>query len=386
MKVGAASSRESCFSGWKPLLRRVSLIGPGTSRYADEFSMPKDKKQNILEIDRTELIAWLDGRGIELYRADQILKWIYLRQTDRFDRMTDIAKDIRPLLDDHFRISRLQIENIETSKDGSRKYLFKLEDGKYIESVLIPERDHYTLCISTQVGCAQNCRFCFTAIGGFQRNLTKAEIVSQVRDVKNDSQDSMPLSNLVFMGMGEPLANYKNLVDAVAVITDSSLGLGFAGRRVTVSTAGLASRLADLGRDTRVNLAVSLNATDNPTRSRLMPINRKFPIEKLLKVCQQFPLPGGRRITFEYVLLKDVNDTDKDANRLAKLLRPIKSKINLIPFNPHEGCQYQRPNEDRILRFQKILIDKNYTVMIRQSKGEDISAACGQLAVKGSQS
>ena len=341
------------------------------------------KKQNILELDRKNLIAWLDNQGIEPYRADQILKWIYLRQTDRFDRMTDIAKDIRPLLNDHFTISRLKIENIETSKDGSRKYLFKLEDGKYIESVLIPERDHYTLCISSQVGCAQNCRFCLTARGGFQRNLTKAEIVSQVRDVKSDLQDSMPLSNLVFMGMGEPLANYKNLVDAIAVICDSSLGLGFAGRRVTVSTAGLASRLADLGRDTRVKVAVSLNATDNVTRNRLMPINRKFPIEKLLKACQNFPLRGGQRITFEYVLLQDVNDTDKDAGRLAKLLRPIKAKINLIPFNPYEGCQYQRPNEDRILRFQKILIDHNYTVMIRQSKGQDISAACGQLAVKG---
>jgi 23S rRNA (adenine2503-C2)-methyltransferase len=350
--------------------------------YGNLINMQHTEKQNILELDRKELIAWLDDQAIEPYRADQILKWIYLRQADRFDRMTDIAKDIRLLLDDHFTISRLQIENIEISKDGSRKYLFKLEDEKYIESVLIPERDHYTLCISSQVGCAQNCRFCLTASGGFQRNLTKAEIVSQVRDVKNDLQDSMPLSNLVFMGMGEPLANYQNLVGAIAVITDSSLGLGFAGRRVTVSTAGLVSRLADLGRDTRANLAVSLNATDNATRNRLMPINRKFPIEKLLKACQQFPLPGGRRITFEYVLLKEVNDSFEDANRLAKLLRPIKAKINLIPFNPHEGCQYQRPSEDRILRFQKILIDKNYTVMIRQSKGQDISAACGQLAVR----
>jgi 23S rRNA (adenine2503-C2)-methyltransferase len=345
--------------------------------------MLNTKKQNILELDRKELIAWLNGQRIEPYRADQILKWIYLRQTDRFDRMTDIAKDIRPLLDDHFTISRLQIENVETSIDGSRKYLFKLEDGKYIESVLIPERDHYTLCISSQVGCAQNCRFCLTASGGFQRNLTRGEIVSQIRDIKNALQDSMSLSNLVFMGMGEPLANYKNLVGAIAVITDSSHGLGFAGRRVTVSTAGLASRLSDLGRDTRVNLAVSLNAADNATRSRLMPINRKFPIEKLLKACQNFPLRGGRRITFEYVLLKDVNDSFEDAKRLARLLRPIKAKINLIPFNPHKGCQYQQPNEDHILRFQKILIDKNYTVMIRQSKGQDISAACGQLAANG---
>ena len=344
--------------------------------------MLNEKKKNILDLDRNELIGWLNGQRIEPYRADQILKWIYLRQTDRFERMTDIAKEIRSLFDDHFAISRLQIENIETSKDGSRKYLFKLKDEKYIESVLIPERDHYTLCISSQVGCAQNCEFCLTASGGFQRNLTKAEIVSQVRDVKNNLQDSMPLSNLVFMGMGEPLANYKNLVDAIEVITDSSLGLGFAGRRVTVSTAGLVSRLADLGRDTRVNLAVSLNATDNATRSRLMPINRKFPIEKLLEACQDFPLRGGRRITFEYVLLKGVNDSVKNARRLADLLRPIKSKINLIPFNSHPGCRYQRPDEDTILRFQQTLIDKNYTVMIRQSKGQDISAACGQLAGK----
>jgi len=341
-----------------------------------------DKKINILELSKERFASWLEGRQIESYRAAQVFKWIYLRQADRFDLMTDIAKDIRPLLEDHFTIDRLQTENVETSIDGSRKYLFKLEDGERIESVLIPERDHYTLCISSQVGCAQDCRFCLTAGGGFQRNLSKAEIVSQVRDIKNELQDSMPLSNLVFMGMGEPLANYKNLVAAIHAITDSSFGLGFASRRVTVSTAGIVSRLADLGRDTRVNLAISLNATDNQTRNRIMPINRKFPIEKLLKACQQFPLPGGRRITFEYVLLKDVNDSVEDAYRLAELLRPIKSKINLIPFNSHEGCQYQRPDEDTILRFQKILIDKNYTVMIRQSKGQDISAACGQLAVK----
>jgi 23S rRNA (adenine2503-C2)-methyltransferase len=345
--------------------------------------MLNDKKKNILELDRNQLVSWLGTRKIEPYRADQILKWIYLRQTDRFELMTDIAKDIRPFLKEYFTISRLQIENVETSKDGSRKYLFKLEDGKRIESVLIPERDHYTLCISSQAGCAQDCRFCLTARGGFQRNLSKAEIVSQVRDIKNELEDSMPLSNLVFMGMGEPLANYKNLVDAIEVITDSSFGLGFASRRVTVSTAGLVSRLAALCRDTRVNLAISLNATDNQTRSRLMPINRKFPIEKLLKACQDVPLSGGRRITFEYVLLKDVNDSVEDARRLVKLLRPIKSKINLIPFNSYDGCRYQRPDEDTILRFQKILIDKNYTVMIRQSKGQDISAACGQLAAKG---
>ncbi len=338
------------------------------------------EKPNILELDKVELVAWLDQQGVEPYRADQILKWIYTRQTDSFDRMTDLSNDLRAHLADHFTIYRLSVEHIATSKDGTRKYVFKLKDGKRIESVLIPERDHYTLCISSQVGCAQGCEFCLTAKIGFQRNLSQAEIVSQVRDIKNDLKDPKSLTNLVFMGMGEPLANYQNLVAAIQIITDGRFGFGFAGRRVTVSTAGLASRLADLGRDTRANLAVSLNATENRTRSRLMPINRKFPIEKLLDACRHFPLPGGRRITFEYVLLKGVNDSADDARRLAKLLRQTKSKINLIPFNSHQGCPYQRPDEDTILRFQKILIDKNYTVMIRRSKGQDIAAACGQLA------
>ena len=340
------------------------------------------EKINILELSKDRFVSWLEERHIESYRAAQVFKWIYLRQVDRFDLMTDIAKDIRTLLEDHFTIDRLQIENIETSKDGSRKYLFTLKDGKCIESVLIPERDHYTLCTSSQVGCAQGCRFCLTARGGLQRNLSKAEIVSQVRDVKNVLDDSKPLSNVVFMGMGEPLANYKNLVAAIEIITDSRFGLGFAGRRVTVSTAGLVPRLASLGRDTKVNLAVSLNAADNHTRDRLMPINRKYPIEKLLEACRLFPLTGGRRITFEYVLLKNVNDSNEDARRLAKLLRPIKSKINLIPFNSHEGCPFQRPDEDAIVRFQNILIERNYTVIIRRSKGQDISAACGQLRAR----
>jgi 23S rRNA (adenine2503-C2)-methyltransferase len=349
----------------------------------NSFNMLDDKKQNILELTRQQLVLWLTDRKIAAYRADQIHKWAYMRQADRFDVMTDLAKDIRALLGQHFAIGRLQKENIETSKDGSRKYLFKLQDGKRIESVLLPERDHYSLCISSQVGCAHDCGFCLTARGGFQRNLSKAEIVAQVRDVKNDLNDSMPLSNLVFMGMGEPLANFKNLVEAIDVITDNRIGLGFAERRVTVSTAGLVPKLAALGRDTKVNLAVSLNATDNATRNRLMPINRKYPIEKLLEACQHYPLPRGRLITFEYVLLKGVNDSVEDAHRLAKLLRPIKAKINLIPFNPYEDCQYERSQEDVIHRFQKILIEKKYTAIIRQSKGQDISAACGQLCAKG---
>jgi 23S rRNA (adenine2503-C2)-methyltransferase len=340
-------------------------------------------KQNILELDRNALVSWLADQRIESYRADQIMKWLYARQTDSFDLMTDLSKDFRNQLARHFSIDRLAIDHIATSKDGTRKYVFQLNDAKRIESVLIPERDHYTLCLSSQVGCAQGCGFCLTAKMGIQRNLSMAEIVSQVRDIKNDLKDPKSLTNLVFMGMGEPLANYGNLVAAIQIITDGNYGFAFAGRRVTVSTAGLVYRLADLGRDTPANLAVSLNAADNDTRSRLMPINRKYPIEKLLEACRHFPLRGGRRITFEYVLLKDVNDSADDAHRLAKLLRPVKSKINLIAFNSHPGCSYQRPPEDTVLRFQKILIDENYTVMIRRSKGQDILAACGQLATYG---
>jgi len=337
---------------------------------------------NIIELTRAQLVAWLAERDIVSYRADQILKWIYLRQADSFDVMTNLSKDIRGLLAQHFVIGRLEAEKIEISRDGSRKYLFKLSDGKRIESVLIPEKDHYTLCVSSQVGCAQGCLFCLTATGGFERNLTRAEIIAQVRDIKKELDDPEQLSNIVFMGMGEPLANYKNLVSALDTITDNDAGLRFATRRITVSTAGLATRFAALGRDTKVNLAISLNATDNETRSRLMPLNRNYPIEALLEACRKFPLPAGRRITFEYILIKGLNDSAADARRLAKLLQPIRCKINLIPLNVHQGCAFERPPESVIQAFYKILFDKNYTVIIRRSKGQDISAACGQLRAR----
>jgi 23S rRNA (adenine2503-C2)-methyltransferase len=341
-----------------------------------------NKKINILELTRDELIDWLAEREIAAYRADQIRKWIYLRQVDDFDLMTDISKEIRGLLARHFTVGRLGVERIETSRDGSRKYLFRLDDGRYIETVLIPERDHYTLCVSSQVGCAQGCLFCLTAAGGFERNLTRGEIVAQVRDIKSELEDPERLSNIVFMGMGEPLANFKNLVSAIGAITDNDAGLRFAGRRVTVSTAGLVPRIVALGRETKVNLAVSLNATDNETRSRLMPINRAYPLEELLEACRQFPLQPGRRITFEYILIKGINDSKDDAERLVKLLHSIRSKINLIPFNPHEGCDFKRPTEAAIKAFYDILFAKNYTVIIRRSKGQDISAACGQLRAR----
>jgi len=340
---------------------------------------PTDKIE-IKDLTKDQLVEWLSERNIAAYRASQIFKWIYLRQHDSFETMSDIGKDVRMLLADRFTIGRLQRLQVETSTDGSRKYLFQLNDGNLIESVLIPERDHFTLCISSQVGCAQNCRFCLTARRGFIRNLTSGEIIAQVRDILVDLHDTHPLTNLVLMGMGEPLANYRRVVDALSVITNSDEGLKFSTRRVTLSTAGLVSKLDDLGRDTRINLAVSLNATDNAVRDRIMPINRKYPIERLIEACRRFPLSSGRRITFEYILMQEINDSEQDAHRLAKLLHPVRAKVNLIPFNAFAGSPFSRPDDRVILRFQEILLNHHYTAVIRQSKGQDISAACGQLS------
>ncbi len=319
---------------------------------------------NILNVSRQQLVDWLGERGIAAYRAGQIVKWIYRRQKDSFAEMSDIAKEVRALLPQHFRIPRLEVRATRTSADGTRKYLFGLEDGESVESVLIPERDHFTLCVSSQVGCAQNCRFCLTAKSGLRRNLTRGEILAQVRDIRHDLPESELLSNLVFMGMGEPLANLENLLGALEVITDSDVGLGFAAKRVTVSTAGLVPQMLEFGRRSRASLAVSLNATDNATRSRLMPINARYPLEVLLEACRTYPLPPGRRITFEYILIRGINDTPEDARRLARLLHPIRCKVNLIPFNPHEGSEFKRPPEETIL--------------------QDISAACGQLRARSS--
>ena len=343
---------------------------------------PVVEQTDILNMTRQQLAGWLAERGIAAYRAGQILKWIHRRQKDDFAAMSDIAKEVRALLPQHFRIPCLEVRAVQTSADGTRKYLFGLEDGEAIESVLIPERDHFTLCVSSQVGCGLNCRFCLTAKSKLRRNLTCGEIIAQVRDIKRGLAAPEQLSNLVFMGMGEPLANLENLLAALEIILDSDVGLGFAARRVTVSTAGLVPQMLEFGRRSRASLAVSLNAADNETRSRLMPINDRYPLEELMEACRSYPLPPGRRITFEYILIKGVNDSPEDARRLARLLHPVRCKVNLIPFNPHEGSGFERPAEEAILAFQEILLGKHFTVIIRQSKGQDISAACGQLRAR----
>ena len=356
----------------------MRIYGPNNGKSMKTHQSGTD----IKDLTKDALAGWFEDHGMRPFRATQVFKWLYLQQADTFEQMTDLGIGTRELLSRHFSNRRLSLKQVAVSGDGSEKYLFELRDGNLIESVLIPEKDHSTLCISSQVGCGQGCRFCLTAQSGLIRNLTAAEIISQVRDVGRITAGTRNLTNIVFMGMGEPLANYRNVVQALTVLTDSDVGLKLSSRRITVSTAGLVSQMAELGKDTQVNLAVSLNATDNDTRSRLMPINRKYPIEKLMQACTRYPLKNRKKITFEYILMKGINDTPEDARRLAGLLRPIKAKINLIPYNTYEGSPFESPDEPSISRFQDILIAGHYTVMIRRSKGRDISAACGQLRAR----
>lgn len=334
---------------------------------------------DLLETTREDLAAWLAARGIAPYRAAQILRWVHRRRVTDFEAMTDLSRELRAILAAHWRIAPPAIRERLVSADGTEKFLFGLEDGEAVEGVLLPERGHLTLCVSSQVGCAQGCRFCLTGRGGFRRNLRPAEIVGQVLAVRRAIPEPERLTNLVFMGMGEPLANLENLLRALAVLTDADLGAGFAAKRITVSTAGLVPQMLEFGRKSRVSLAVSLNAADDETRSRLMPVNRTWPLAELLAACRGYPLPPGRRLTFEYILIRGVNDAPEDARRLCRLLAPLRCKVNLIPFNPHPGSGFSRPAEETILAFQEVLLAARLTAIIRRSKGEDILAACGQL-------
>jgi 23S rRNA (adenine2503-C2)-methyltransferase len=342
--------------------------------------------ENILNFTRKDLANWLDNNGIRPFRAGQIFKWLYIRQADEFEQMTDLSKELRLKLEDNFHIKLLIVEEKLVSVDKTEKFLLRLSDGNHIESVLIPQKDHFTLCVSSQVGCVQNCQFCLTAKGGLIRNLEISEIIAQIRDARyyliQKDLDPKKLSNIVFMGMGEPLANYKNLIKALEIIMDSDYGLKFSSKRVTVSTCGLVPKITQLGLDTDVNLAISLNATSDEMRSSLMPINKKYPIKKLLEACRTFTMKPRKKITFEYILMKGINDTKEDAHKLAKLLAPIKAKINLIPFNEYDKSEFKRPSQKQVSEFLQVLLDQNFTAITRKSKGEDILAACGQLKAK----
>ncbi len=345
------------------------------------------EKMNIKAFSREEFQARLIAMGLKKYRADQALTWIYTHNAQSFDEMTNIAKAEREMLASSFFISKPSIIRTEVSADLTRKFLFELEDGHTIESVLIPDEDRQTLCISSQVGCQQACRFCLTGSGGFKRNLRAYEISDQVLEIGRILKEERlrRITNIVLMGMGEPLANFDEVVKALKVIT-SEKGLGFSPRRVTVSTDGLVpeiDRLAASG--VKVSLAISLNATTDEVRNEIMPVNKRYPIKELLAACKRFPLEPRRRITFEYVMLKSVNDSVEDAQRLAKLLRGIKCKVNLIPFNPFPGSEFKRPDDSAVRRFQMVLLDHHYTAPVRESRGRDISAACGQLRERQAQ-
>ena len=302
-------------------------------------------KIDLRNLTFEELRDWTSNLGLESYRAEQVFRWIFQPDFQSFDQMTNLSKKWRDLFQQQAYLSRLVIKKMEKSADGTRKFLFQLEDGEGIESVLIPERGHYTLCISSQVGCAQRCRFCFTGKMGLKRNLKASEIINQVLTVQGTLTAADPLlTNIVIMGMGEPLDNFENAVRALKSLLSPS-GMRFSHRHVTLSTAGLIPKMKALGQLLPVNMAVSLNAADDATRNQLMPINRKYPLEPLIQACREFPLPRGKRITFEYILIKGVNDSPKEAKTLAKLLKGVKAKINLIPFNAHPGIGFEPPAE-----------------------------------------
>ncbi|MBS2024545.1 MAG: 23S rRNA (adenine(2503)-C(2))-methyltransferase RlmN [Deltaproteobacteria bacterium] len=385
----------------------------------------------------TDVVARLGERG---FRAKQLFRWIHHKGVGSFDAMTDLSKGFRQLLNEKAQLDTLTLDLVQQSSDGTRKYRFKTFDGRFIESVYMPDnpgeapfetaddldddeaedaangvaqsggaagpgdkgghfgdgwaptktRVRRTLCVSTQVGCAMGCRFCMTATMGLVRNLTPGEITDQVYRVNEDLRslgiagmnEQRPLTNLVYMGMGEPLHNYANVKKSLELLLHEQ-GANFSHRHVTVSTSGLVPNILKLGEETQVKLAVSLNATTDEQREKLMPVDKKWDISALLEACRAFPMKYGRRITFEYVMLRDVNDSEADAERLCQLLQGLPSKVNLIPYNENPGLGFGDPGMERVNWFRRYLEGKGFTAMIRRNRGRDISAACGQLAVAG---
>lgn len=341
------------------------------------------KRNNGIDIKNfnlNELEALVASLGENRYRARQMMEWVYHHNASSFEEMTNLPKEFRSKISIASHISNPNIKKIQKASDGTHKFLFELKDRNCIESVLIPEKKHRTICLSTQVGCALGCKFCFSGKRGLVRNLDASEIVNQVCAIKNDFLTRNETFNIVFMGMGEPLANYENTLKALQVLTNP-FGFNLSHRRITVSTAGLLPQIKRLEEELPVNLAISLNAANNSLRSFLMPINKKYSLDKLLEVASKASLPSRKRITFEYILMKGINDSLKDAKELASVLRGMRCKINLISFNEHEGVEFERPDDQTVEQFRHYLVAKHLTVMVRESKGSNISAACGQLAL-----
>jgi len=334
---------------------------------------------NLLDLLPAELEKLAESMGAPRYRGRQLAVWIYAKGVTDIRAMSDLPKDFRETLAERAEIAVPEIERRTPSQDGSQKLVLILADGARVQSVLMPDEDRLTLCVSTQVGCGFACAFCFTGTMGLQRNLSAGEIVGQVLAARATLAEGTRITHVVYMGMGEPLANYAATVKSLRLLTDPH-ALAFSPRRITVSTVGLVSGIEKLAKeDLKVNLAISLHATSNAIRDRIMPVNKGFAIEELLAACRRFPVAFRQRMTFEYVLLDGVNDAAEDARRLVRLLKGIRAKVNLIPFNDWEGSGFGRPPLPRILAFQSILLEHGVRATVRWSKGEDIGAACGQL-------
>ena len=336
-------------------------------------------KRNIKNLSSSELTAFLAERKQPAYRAKQIRQWLFQKRARAFAEMTNLSRELREQLEESFTVGRIMTIRRSESADGTAKLLFGLDDGATIESVRIPEARRLTLCISTQAGCGFGCAFCATAVLGLKRNLRASEIVDQVIEASRELGAGQRITHVVLMGMGEPLANYAETLKALEIISNGEWGIGISPRRVTLSTVGLVPQIQKLMEDTHVNLAISLHAPTDQLRGELMPVNRKYSLSQLLDCCRKLPIPRRKRITFEYVLLGGVNDSELDARELARLLQGIPSKVNVIPFNPHPGSAFSRPPAERIERFQNVLRDLGVQINVRRPRGDDIQAACGQL-------
>jgi 23S rRNA (adenine2503-C2)-methyltransferase len=341
--------------------------------------MTDQAKPNILDLSLAEIEAFIADLGKERYRARQIMKALYQQGARSFEEMTTLARDFRQRLAELATIYTPEIVKTQTAADTTQKILFRLSDGATIESVLIPGKNHWTACLSTQAGCRMGCRFCLTGALGFKRNLTPAEITGQILQLRRLVPEGPQVRNIVLMGMGEPLANYDATVQAIRNLTDDH-GLGFSSRKITVSTCGLAPEIIQLGKDVCVNLAISLNAPNDRKRSEIMPVNRRYPLAELLAACRNYPMPGRRMLTFEYILMAGFNDAPEDAREAARLLRELHCKFNLIAFNEFPGSPFRTPGREAIRAFQQVLLDSHYTAVLRASHGADILAACGQLS------
>jgi 23S rRNA (adenine2503-C2)-methyltransferase len=359
-----------------------------TSHHAAVFAAPEsgaDAKRRLVGLDRAELTALMQEIGEPAFRAKQLWHWIYHRGETDFDKMTSLAKPFRAALAERFEVGRPGVSVDRQSIDGTRKWLLKFGDGQEAESVHIPEEDRGTLCVSSQVGCTLTCKFCHTGTQRLVRNLSAAEIVGQVMNARDklgewpSPQDGRLLSNIVMMGMGEPLYNYDNVAKALKIVMDHE-GISISKRKITLSTAGVVPMIPKAGAELGVNLAISLHAVTDELRDRIVPINKKYPIKDLMQACRDYPtLNNARRITFEYVMLKDVNDSPAEARALVKLIEGIPAKVNLIPFNPWPGAPFERSTDAAIAKFSDIVFNAGYASPVRTPRGEDIMAACGQL-------